>query len=84
MNHAIAVAGALAAAGLALGGGAIGGAIGDAMGISAFMNGIARQPEAQGRLFIWMFLVIGLAEAFYFINLALIFYFINSVAGAVH
>jgi F-type H+-transporting ATPase subunit c len=84
MSHAIALAGALAAAGLALGGGAIGGAIGDAMGVSAFMQGISRQPEAQGRLIIWMFLVIGLAEAFYFINLALIFYFINSVAMQVH
>ena len=83
MNHAIALAGALIGTGLALGGGAIGAAVGDGLGGSAVINGIARQPEAQGRLMGILGLVIGLVEAMYFINLGLAFYFIVSVAAAV-
>ena len=83
MNHAIAVAGALIGAGLALGGGAIGAAIGDGLSCNATIQGVARQPEAQGRLQTIMFLIIGLVEAMYFINLALAFYFITSVANGV-
>jgi F-type H+-transporting ATPase subunit c len=83
MNHAIAVAGALIGAGLALGGGAIGAAVGDGLVGNATIQGSARQPEAQGRLYITMFIIIGLVEAMYFINLALGFYFITSVASSV-
>ena len=83
MNHAIAVAGAMIAAGLALGGGAIGAAVGDGLAGSATSNGVSRQPEAQGRLTTIMFLIIGLVEAMYFINLALGFYFIVGVAASV-
>jgi F-type H+-transporting ATPase subunit c len=83
MNHAIAVAGALIGAGLALGGGAIGAAIGDGLGGSATIQGVSRQPEAQGRLMALFGIVIGLVEAMYFINLGLGFYFITSVASGV-
>lgn len=83
MTHAIAVAGALIGAGLALGGGAIGAAIGDGLGGSATIQGVSRQPEAQGRLMVIFGIVIGLVEAMYFINLALGFYFITSVAQQV-
>ena len=83
MNHAIAVAGALIGAGLALGGGAIGAAIGDGLGGSATIQGVSRQPEAQGRLMALFGIVIGLVEAMYFINLGLGFYFITSVAAGV-
>jgi F-type H+-transporting ATPase subunit c len=83
MNHAIALAGALIAAGLALGGGAMGAAFGDGLAGSATIQGVARQPEAQGRLQVIMFLIIGLVEAMYFINLALGFYFIVGVAASV-
>ena len=83
MNHAIAIAGALIGAGLALGGGAIGAAFGDGLAGNAMISGVARQPEAAGRLQIWLFLVVGLVEAMYFINLALGFYFITSVAAGV-
>jgi F-type H+-transporting ATPase subunit c len=83
MNHAIAVAGALIGAGLALGGGAIGAAIGDGLGGSATIQGVSRQPEAQGRLMALFGIVIGLVEAMYFINLGLGFYFITSVANGV-
>jgi F-type H+-transporting ATPase subunit c len=83
MNHAIAVAGALIGAGLALGGGAIGAAIGDGLGGSATIQGVSRQPEAQGRLMALFGIVIGLVEAMYFINLGLGFYFITAVASGV-
>jgi F-type H+-transporting ATPase subunit c len=83
MNHAIALAGALIAAGLALGGGAIGAAIGDGLAGNATINGVARQPEAQARLQVIMFLIVGLVEAMYFINLALAFVFIFAVASTV-
>jgi F-type H+-transporting ATPase subunit c len=81
MNHAIALAGALIGAGLALGGGAIGAAIGDGLAGNATIAGISRQPEAQGRLYPTMILIIGLVEAMYFINVALAFYFITSGAS---
>jgi F-type H+-transporting ATPase subunit c len=45
------VAGALIGGGLILGGGAIGAGIGDGIAGNALISGIARQPEAQGRLF---------------------------------
>lgn len=69
-STSIKTAGALIGAGLALGGGAIGAAIGDGLAGNATIAGIARQPEVQGRLYATLFLIVGLAEAAYFINLA--------------
>lgn len=66
----IKLAGAFVGGGLALGGGAIGAAIGDGLAGSQTIAGVARQPEAQSRLFTIMFLTVGLVEAMYFINLA--------------
>jgi F-type H+-transporting ATPase subunit c len=66
--HALVLMGALIAAGLALGGGAIGAAIGDGLAGNATIQGVARQPEAQGRLQVIMFLIVGLALGFYFIT----------------
>jgi F-type H+-transporting ATPase subunit c len=83
MNHAIAIAGALIAAGLALGGGAIGAAVGDGLAGNATIAGVSRQPEAQGRLQVIMFLIIGLVEAMYFINLVIGFYFVLVVGSGV-
>jgi len=83
MNHAIAVAGALIAAGMALGGGAIGAAVGDGLAGNATIAGVSRQPEAQGRLQVIMFLIIGLVEAMYFINLVIGFYFVLVVGSGV-
>jgi len=68
--EAIAKAGGLIGGGLALGGGAIGAGIGDGVAGNALINGIARQPEAQGQLTGQFFLTVGLVEAAYFINLA--------------
>ncbi len=75
-DSAIKTAGALVGAGLALAGGAIGAGIGDGIAGNALISGVARQPEAQGRLTGLFFLTVGLVEAAYFINLALAFFFL--------
>ncbi|MGA2208169.1 MAG: ATP synthase F0 subunit C [Acidimicrobiales bacterium] len=75
-QQAIELAGAMIGGGLALGGGAIGAAVGDGLAGSQTIAGIARQPEAQGRLYSTMFLVVGLCEAMYVINLAFMAYFV--------
>lgn len=72
---------AMVGGGLALGGGAIGAAVGDGLAGSAVIQGVARQPEAAGRLNTTMFLIIGLAEGMYFINLAFMAVFVF-VTGA--
>lgn len=69
-STAIGLAGAMVGGGLLMGGGAVGAAIGDGLAGSQTIAGVARQPEAQGRLFTIMFLTVGLVEAMYFINLA--------------
>ncbi|HEU4361325.1 MAG TPA: F0F1 ATP synthase subunit C [Mycobacterium sp.] len=68
--------GALIGGGLILGGGAVGAAIGDGIAGNALIAGVARQPEAQGRLFTPFFITVGLCEAMYFINLAFMALFI--------
>ena len=75
-QQAYQLAGGMIGGGLALGGGAIGAAIGDGLAGSQTIAGVARQPEAQGRLFTIMFLTVGLVEAMYFINLAFTVLFI--------
>jgi F-type H+-transporting ATPase subunit c len=79
-QQAIQLAGAFVGGGLALGGGAIGAAIGDGMAGSATISGVARQPEAQSRLFSIFFLTVGLVEAMYFINLAFMALFVFVLA----
>ena len=76
LDSAIKTAGAFIGGGLALGGGAIGAAIGDGLAGSQTIAGVARQPEAQGRLMPIFFLTVGLVEAMYFINLAFMAMFV--------
>jgi F-type H+-transporting ATPase subunit c len=76
---AVKLAGAMVGGGLALGGGAIGAAIGDGLAGSQTIAGVARQPEAQSRLFTILFLTVGLVEAMYFINLAFAALFVFSL-----
>ena len=78
--HAVEIAGAFIGGGLALGGGAIGAAVGDGLAGSATISGVARQPEAQSRLFSIFFLTVGLVEAMYFINLAFMALFVFVLA----
>lgn len=76
IDSAVKAAGAFVGGGLALGGGAIGAAIGDGLAGSSTISGVARQPEAQSRLFTIFFLTVGLVEAMYFINLAFMALFV--------
>ena len=76
MESAVKTAGAFVGGGLALAGGAIGAAIGDGLAGSSTIQGVARQPEAQGRLQTMFFLTVGLVEAMYFINLAFMALFV--------
>ena len=79
-NSAVTTAGAMIGGGIALGGGAIGAAVGDGLAGSSTIQGIARQPEAQGRLMTIFFLTVGLCEAMYFINLAFMALFVFALA----
>ena len=80
-DQAVQLAGAMIGGGIALGGGAIGAAVGDGLAGSATISGVARQPEAQSRLFTIFFLTVGLVEAMYFINLAFMALFVFSLAN---
>ena len=75
------VAGALIGGGLIMGGGAIGAGIGDGIAGNAFISGIARQPEAQSRLFTPFLITVGLVEAAYFINFALMMFILYATPG---
>jgi F-type H+-transporting ATPase subunit c len=79
-EKAIELAGGFVGGGLALGGGAIGAAVGDGLAGSQLIAGVARQPEAQGRLQTLFFLTVGLVEAMYFINLAFAVLFVFVLA----
>lgn len=70
LNSAITTAGAYIGGGLALGGGALGASVGDGLAGSQLVAGVARQPEAQGRLFTPFFMTVAFAEGNYFISLA--------------
>jgi len=80
--NAIITAGALIGGGLMMAGGAIGVGVGDGVAGSALISGVARQPEAQGRLFTPFFITVGLVEAAYFINLAFMALFVFATPGA--
>ncbi|MDQ3153433.1 MAG: F0F1 ATP synthase subunit C [Actinomycetota bacterium] len=82
ISPAIKLGGAFIGGGLALAGGAIGAAIGDGLAGAQTIAGVARQPEAQGRLFTIFFLTVGLVEAMYFINLAFMALFVFVLAAA--
>ena len=48
--HETVISGSLIGGGIALGGGAIGAGIGDGIAGNSLIQGVARQPEAQGQL----------------------------------
>ena len=82
INEAVTMAGAMVGGGLALAGGAIGAGIGDGLAGSQYIAGVARQPEAAGRLRTLFYITVGLCEAMYFINLAFMGYFVFVLAAA--
>ncbi|MCU1489857.1 MAG: synthase subcomplex subunit, partial [Acidimicrobiaceae bacterium] len=55
--------------------------VGDGLAGSQTIAGVARQPEAQGRLFTIMFIIVGLVEAMYFINLVFMALFVFVLAN---
>jgi F-type H+-transporting ATPase subunit c len=75
------IQGALIGGGIIMAGGAIGAGIGDGLAGAALINGVARQPEAEGRLRGNFFLTVGLVEAAYFINLAFMALFVFATPG---
>ncbi len=79
----IETAGGLVGGGMALGGGAVGAGIGDGLAGSSLIQGVARQPEAQGQLQTLFFLTVGLVEAAYFINLAFAVLFVFVLSSQV-
>ena len=70
-DAAVKAAGAFIGGGIALAGGAIGAGVGDGLAGASYIEGVARQPEAQGRL-----QTVGLVEAMFFINLAFMALFV--------
>lgn len=72
---------ALLAGAIILAGGAIGAGIGDGMAGSQFIAGVARQPEAQSRLFTPFLITVGLVKAVYFINIAFMALFVFATPG---
>ena len=74
------LAGAFIGGWLALAGGAIGAAIGDGLAGGATIQGVARQPGAQGRLSTIFLFTVGLVASMYFINLAFMALFVFVLA----
>lgn len=81
IGNSVVLAGALVGGGLALGGGALGASIGDGMVGGQLVAGVARQPEATGRLLTWWGATVGLVEAMYFINLVFMIVFVYAIGG---
>lgn len=83
MERAIVLGATLIAFGLLLGLGALGAGIGDGLVSSRTVEGTARQPELQGRLFVLMVIGIGFIEALPIIGLGLGLFlvFANPVLG---
>ncbi|GAS89918.1 F0F1 ATP synthase subunit C [Mycolicibacterium brisbanense] len=72
---------ALLAGAIVLAGGAIGAGIGDGLAGSQFIAGVARQPDAQSRLFTPFLITVGLVEATFFINIAFMALFVFATPG---
>ena len=73
-SQSIVVAATLIAFGLIVLGVAFGSAVGDGIVASKAVEAIARQPEARPNIFTFLFLGVGVLEAFPIISLGLAFY----------
>lgn len=78
---AIITAGALAGGGIMMAGGAVGAGIGDGLAGAQLVAGVARQPEAQSRMFTPFLITVGLVEAAFFINVAFMALFVFATPG---
>nr|WP_029112369.1 F0F1 ATP synthase subunit C [Mycobacterium sp. URHB0044] len=72
---------ALLAGAITLAGGAIGAGMGNGLAGAQFIAGVARQPDAQARLFTPFLITVGLVEAVFFINVAFMALFVFATPG---
>jgi F-type H+-transporting ATPase subunit c len=72
---------ALLAGAITLAGGAIGAGMGNGLAGAQFIAGVARQPDAQARLYTPFFITVGLVEAVFFINVAFMALFVFATPG---
>lgn len=72
---------ALLAGAITLAGGAIGAGMGNGLAGAQFISGVARQPDAQARLFTPFLITVGLVEAVFFINVAFMALFVFATPG---
>lgn len=79
--HAIITAGALTGGGMMMADGAIGAGIVDGMAGAQLVAGVARQHEAQQRMFVAFLITVGLVEAAFFINVAFVALFVFATPG---
>jgi F-type H+-transporting ATPase subunit c len=80
-SESLVAAASILAFGLIVLGVALGSAIGDGVVASKAVEAIARQPEARPNIFTFLFLGVGVLEAFPIIALGLAFYLLLVVAN---
>jgi F-type H+-transporting ATPase subunit c len=80
-SQALVAAATLIAFALIVTGVAFGSAIGDGLVASKAVEAIARQPEARPNIFTFLFLGVGVLEAFPIIALGLAFYMLFGIVG---
>ncbi len=80
-SESLVAAATIIAFGLIVLGVALGSAIGDGVVASKAVEAIARQPEARPNIFTFLFLGVGVLEAFPIISLGLAFYLLLVVAN---
>jgi F-type H+-transporting ATPase subunit c len=80
-SESLVAAATIIAFGLIILGVAFGSAVGDGLVASKAVEAIARQPEARPNIFTFLFLGVGVLEAFPIISLGLAFYLLLVVAN---
>ena len=80
-SESLVIAATIVSFGLIILGVAFGSAVGDGLVASKAVEAIARQPEARGNIFTFMFLGVGVLEAFPIISLGLAFYLLLIVVN---
>ena len=80
-SESLVAAATILAFGLIVLGVALGSAVGDGIVASKAVEAIARQPEARPNIFTFLFLGVGVLEAFPIISLGLAFYLLLVVAN---
>jgi F-type H+-transporting ATPase subunit c len=80
-SQALVAAATLIAFAVIVAGVAFGSAIGDGIVASKAVEAIARQPEARPNIFTFLFLGVGVLEAFPIIALGLAFYMLFGIVG---